>query len=99
MADKKKNKKLDRDDIQMVDPGRLDITSVRGKHEKKRREKISKEEKALRRQKKCEERKQKRLLRKEQRSEESRKSFVLSLFCTILRRLKPSVSRYLSDLR
>ena len=67
MADKKKAKKLDRDDVQKVDPGNLNITSVRGKHEKKRREKISKEEKLLKRQKKREERKKKRELRKEQR--------------------------------
>ena len=60
-------KKLDRDDIQNVDPGNLNITSIRGKHEKRRREKISKEEKALKRQKKREERRAKRLQRREQR--------------------------------
>lgn len=60
-------KKLDRDDIQNVDPGNLNITSIRGKHEKRRREKISKEEKALKRQKKREERRAKRLQKREQR--------------------------------
>lgn len=67
MSKKTKNKRLDRDDIQSVDPGNLNITSVRGKHEKRRREKISKEEKALRRQKKREERRKIRLQKREQR--------------------------------
>jgi len=67
MAKKPQKKKLDRDDIQSVDPGNLNITSVRGKHEKKRREKISKEEKALRRQKKREERRKIREQKREQR--------------------------------
>lgn len=67
MAKMPQKKKLDRDDIQSVDPGNLNITSVRGKHEKKRREKISKEEKALRRQKKREERRKIREQKREQR--------------------------------
>lgn len=62
----KKTKRIDPDDIQGVDPGNLNITSIRGKHEKKRREKISKEEKALIRKKKREERRQKALKRKEE---------------------------------
>jgi hypothetical protein len=41
-----KKKKLDRDEIQKEDPGKQNITSVRGSRDKKRREKQSKEEKA-----------------------------------------------------
>ena len=62
----KKTKKIDSNEIQSVDPGKLDITSVRGRHEKKRREKISKEEKALLRQKKREERRKKALAKREE---------------------------------
>lgn len=69
-----KKKKLDRDEILRQDPGKQNITSVRGSRDKKRREKQSKEEKArIKLQKKLERQKKRELRRERRRAEKLRR--------------------------